>query len=276
MDPDALSGSRADLAGALRRLRTEAGLSGSRLAGRASMSQSKISKIENGKIVPSVIDVDRILKALNVSGDEADELLGLVRLANTEFHDDRSSLRRGLHFRQDDLAALEESAEETRYFLPAMITGLLHTPDYATASLGSVHVDFSLALAKRLERQQILFDEKHRFRFLLTEAAVRWPLCTPPQMAAQVDRISDLSRLPNVSVGVLPLVKRVPETPLNTFTVYDTRLVTAETLGGLIVMRDPRDVAFHLDVFVRFASHALVEDEAREFLAAVAQEFRSA
>jgi hypothetical protein len=30
------------------------------------MSQSKISRIENGRLLPSVVDVDRILRALGV------------------------------------------------------------------------------------------------------------------------------------------------------------------------------------------------------------------
>ena len=62
--------------------------------------------------------------------------------------------------------------------------------------------------------------------------------------------------------------------PLNTFTVYDERLVTAETFTGAVVMRDPHDVAFHLDLFARFADAALFADAARERLAEWAAIFR--
>jgi hypothetical protein len=63
--------------------------------------------------------------------------------------------------------------------------------------------------------------------------------------------------------------------PLNTFTVYDERLVTAETFTGAMVMRDPNDVMFHLDLFARFEAAARPGDAAREELAKWAAEFRS-
>lgn len=55
---------RSDLAKALRSLRKAAGLSGDRLAAKTHMSQSKISQIESGKVVPSLLDVERVLHAL--------------------------------------------------------------------------------------------------------------------------------------------------------------------------------------------------------------------
>jgi len=42
------------------------GLGGERLAARCGLSQSKISRIERGETLPSVLDVQRILSALDV------------------------------------------------------------------------------------------------------------------------------------------------------------------------------------------------------------------
>lgn len=64
-DPDGLGRSKQDLAETIRALRKRAGLSGERLARCCNMSQSKISKIETGKITPSLTDVECILLALN-------------------------------------------------------------------------------------------------------------------------------------------------------------------------------------------------------------------
>jgi transcriptional regulator with XRE-family HTH domain len=262
-DPDELADRRSDLATALRRLRRESGLSGARLAARVAMSQSKISKIENGRLTPTVFDVDRILKALNVPQDIIEHLLGLARLANTHFHDVRSSQRRGLHYRQQELAALEAAASTTRYFLPVMITGLLHLPEYAARSFGTTAGDQTQAIARRLDRQKVLRDDTKSFIFLLTEAAVRWPLCPPSVMASQVDRLISVSQFPTVTMGIIPFTTEVPDSPLNTFTVYDDRIVTAETVGGLVVMRDPRDVVLHLEAFAFFHRYALLDDDAR-------------
>ncbi len=93
-------------------------------------------------------------------------------------------------------------------------------------------------------------------------------------MALQLDRLASLSYLSNIQLGIIPVTERPPRGPLNTFTVYDERLVTAETFTGAVVMRDPRDVAFHIDLFRRFAAIALFGDDARERLAEWTADFR--
>jgi hypothetical protein len=93
------------------------------------MSQSKVSRIETGHLLPSVVDVDRMLQALDVDQATRAELLTLARVANAQYQDVRASVRRGLHHRQRDLAALEKQATQMRHFLPALITGLLQGPE---------------------------------------------------------------------------------------------------------------------------------------------------
>jgi ribosome-binding protein aMBF1 (putative translation factor) len=57
---------RQDLASSLHDLRKASGLSGDRLARRCGMSQSKVSRIETGRLQPSVVDVEQVLTALEV------------------------------------------------------------------------------------------------------------------------------------------------------------------------------------------------------------------
>jgi transcriptional regulator with XRE-family HTH domain len=275
-EPEELGQRKDDLALALREARKLAGLTGDRLAARCGISQSKISKIETGKVLPSATDVERILSALRVSEARQRELATLARLANTEFQSVRASLQRGLHQKQRELAALEADAEHIRFFLPLMITGLLQTPEYARASLANFPGDHPQAIAKRLDRQAQLYDASKRFTFVLTEAAVRWQLCEPRIMAAQMDRLVSLSTLPNIRMGIIALGTYVPDGALNTFTLYDERIATAETFGGVIMMRDPRDVAYHLELFAFFEQYAVFGDNARSLLASYAGSFRSA
>ena len=208
LDPEQAGHDRQSLASALRDLRRAAGLSGERLARRCHMSQSKVSRIENGRLLPSVVDVDRILRALGVDQATSGELLALARVANTEYQDIRASVRRGLHHRQRELAALEAGASQMRHFLPALITGLLQTPEYMRAAMDTpvepAAGDTTTAIALKLERQAILHDKSKHFEFLLTESALRWQLCEPSVMAVQLDRLVSLSRLPNIRIGVLP------------------------------------------------------------------------
>jgi transcriptional regulator with XRE-family HTH domain len=246
------------------------------LSARCGISQSKISKLETGKVGATVTDVERILTALGARQDLTDELLALARLANTEYENTRSSLRRGLYRKQRELAALEADSAHIRFFLPTMITGLLHTPEYARASLGVFPGDTAQAITKRLDRQATLYNRAKRFTFILTEAAVRWRLCEPAVMAVQMGRLASLSELPNIRLGIIPPEVIIPDGPLNTFTVYDDRIATAETFGGVIMMRDPRDVADHLELFAFFERYAVFDDDVRALLERYAHNFRQA
>lgn len=122
-EPEELGQRKDELASALRDARRGVGLTGERLAARCGISQSKISKIETGKVLATITDVERILNALGTSQDRTAELMALARLANTEFQSVRASLKRGLHQKQRELAALEADTLHIRFFLPLMITG---------------------------------------------------------------------------------------------------------------------------------------------------------
>jgi hypothetical protein len=201
-----------------------------------------------------------------VPGPIVDEISALARLANTEFQSDRSMVRRGLHHKQQELAILERTTTQFRYFLPVMLTGLLQTPDYLRAALSNLPGDHSLQIDLKLERQAILSDLSRSFTFLLTEAAVRFRPDPAALMVEQIDRLLQLSKSPNLRLGVIPEGRVVPRGPMNTFTVYDDRLVTAELFNGVIVMRDPRDIAFHRDLFSFFEQYASFGEDARHRL----------
>jgi hypothetical protein len=74
-------------------------------------------------------------------------------------------------------------------------------------------------------------------------------------------------------VAVLPNSVTVPGVPLNIFVVYDERLVTVELFSGEVVLRDPRDVAYHIELFEFFKARALHGDDAVEFFRSLAAEF---
>lgn len=243
------------------------------------MSQSKISRIETGRLLPSVVDVQQILTALGVDHSTRQQLLALARVANTEYQDIRASVRRGLHHRQKELAALEANATQVRYFLPALITGLLQTPEYLRQALSSpvdpaAGADRSRSIAAKLARQSILHDRTKCFDFLLTEGAVRWQLCDPHSMAAQLDHLISVSHLSTVRIGIVPQRARVPDGPMNSFVIYDARLVTIELFTGQLALRDPKDIDHYHALFNFFTSHALWADDARSHLHALAEAFR--
>ncbi|TDU02487.1 helix-turn-helix protein [Streptomyces sp. 846.5] len=265
-DPNELGRSKQDLAEKLRDLRKRAGLTGEALARLCNVSQSKISKIETGKTTPSLTDVECILRAVGAPVEMVQEITALARLASTEWQDKRSSWRRGIEKRQAELAALESSATHLRYFLPSMITGLLATPEYIRASLAHTPGDVSGTVARKIDRQAILYDTSKNFTFILSEQAVKWAIMPARVMSVQVDRMISLSHLSNIQLGVIPYGTIATRGPMNTFTVYDDRLATAETFTGRMVFQDARDVRQHLDLFALFEEVAVFGSAARDFL----------
>jgi hypothetical protein len=89
-------------------------------------------------------------------------------------------------------------------------------------------------------------------------------------------RLVSLSELPNIRIGIIPLGRYIPDGALNTFTVYDERIATAETFGGVIMMRDPRDVTYHLELFAFFERYAAFDSDGRALLESYANIFRAA
>ncbi|WP_447039372.1 helix-turn-helix domain-containing protein [Streptomyces sp. DSM 118878] len=265
-EPERLGQSRSDLAEALRSLRKRAGKTQTWLARRCNMSQTKVSNMESGKLTPAIVDVELILEALGADDPADSQILDLVRTANTEWQDHWSSRRRGLDKKQSELARIETVTTEFRFFLLSAVTGLLATPEYVRASIADTPGDQSKTIAKKLERQSILYDSSKSFTFLLTEQAVRWPLLPPLAMAMQLDRLASVSRIPSVRLGVIPLAGHISEMPLNTFTVYDRRLATVETGTGALILRDHRDVNAYRENFERYESYAVFGDECRELL----------
>lgn len=266
------------MAEALRDLRRASGLSGERLALRCNMSQTKISRIETGRALPTVIDVDRILKALVVPDEVADELLRLARRANVDYASWRAYARVGLYHKQAELKSLESSSRVMRHFLPAIPTGLLHVREYATETLAPTVTsdparDVARAVQARMDRQAILEDTSRSFCFLMTEQAVKWQRASTEAMAAQCAHMAEVNRKSNVEIGILPQDVRVPGTPMNIFVVYDDRLVTIELFSGEVVLRDPQDIAQHRNLFDLFWSHALTDDDASTFLEEAADGF---
>lgn len=280
IEPNRQQADRRNLADVLREVRRAAGLSGERLAARCGISQSKISRIETGRTLPSVADVDRILTALDVPQDSARQLLALARAANVDFTSSRAIARLGLDHRQRDLTALIESARVYRQFLPAIPPGFLQVRPYAERVMtpvvpSSPARDMRKAVRARMEMRSVLDDESRRFVLLMTEQAVRWNYAGKEVMAQQIAHLAREATRPNVDLALLPHAAEVPKAPANIFVVLDDRLVHVELFNGSVTFRDPREVQYHLELFEFFYSHALTGDDAIAFLKVVADEFRS-
>ena len=270
---------RADLGSALRSLRAERGLTADRLAVRVHMSPAKLSKIENGRVTPSALDVERILTALDVGSDVRDEVIQLAQAASTDYRTWREYRRLGLSLKQREIAALEAQTRYLRMFQHALIPGLLQIGPYMSAVLSMDNPErdeVARVVEERQQRTAALADEARQFVLITTESALRWRVADNQVMSDQLDHLLTVSSMPNVRLGVVPLAVRAHEVPLTSFCLYDDRLCTVETFSGEVIFRDPRDVAIHQETFRRFEQLAVFDDLARALLGTVGMQYRMA
>jgi len=281
LEPGHRDDTRLSLAEALRTLRRTVGITSEGLADRTGISQSKISKIETGKFVPSIADVQRIIHALEVDREYAAELLDRARVGTIEYEPYRAARRRGIGTVQRELAAIERSSTYIRHLLPTMITTLLQTPAYAHQwSIGSVDSRLTAetcagVVADKIARQLVLSDTTKRFSFVFAESALRARMVGAADMATQLDKIVSIAASPTVSVAVVPLATQVPGIPICTTMMYDEQLVQIVTASGLVALRNPHDVAYYLAQFDVYRSYALKGREASGFIRGIADEFRA-
>jgi len=263
---------------ALRALREASGKDAKAVARSALMSPSKLSKIEHARLLPSAADVERILTAIGVSTAIKDEYTEVARAATTEATAWRLLRRAGLHKGQYATMALEAQMTSLRLFQPALVPGLLQTPEYIRAVLRRHELSeevLARTISGRLERQAVLFDSSKTLRFVLTETVLRWKIVSPSMMAAQLDRIISLSRLSHVDIRVVPLAARQKDIANHAFVIRDERMVTVETVHAEIVVTDPRDVALYLRKFDGFALLALSGNDMRALLEHIRDDFLS-
>ncbi|GAA0951739.1 helix-turn-helix transcriptional regulator [Streptomyces asiaticus] len=267
---------RGELGAALRALRLASGKEAKTVARSAVMSTSKLSKIETGKVAPSVVDVESILVALGVSEEVKVKYLEVVRAETTETTAWRLVRRLGVHKAQQQTRALESRMKLLQLFQPALVPGLLQTPEYIRAVLTRHDLSeetLTRTTTARLERQQVLYDDAKSLRFVVTENVLRWRIVSPSRMAEQLDRLISVSRLPNIDLRVVPFSMAQRDIANHAFVIRDKRTVTVETIHAELVVTDPRDVSQYVDKFERFASTALCGDGMRRMIEDVRNDF---
>ncbi|MEU3354300.1 helix-turn-helix transcriptional regulator [Streptomyces sp. NPDC037389] len=266
---------RGQLGAALRALRQESGKEAKTVARSAVMSTSKLSKIETGKAAPSPADVERILTAIGVSDEVKAEYLEVARAESTEATAWRLVRRMGVHKAQEQTRSLETQMAVLRLFQPALIPGLLQTPEYIRAILARHNLGeevLTRTISARIDRQQVLYDSAKELHFIITESVLRWRIVSAARMSEQLDRLVSLSRLPNIDVRVVPLSAPQQDIANHAFVIRDDRTVTVETIHAEIVVTDPRDVSLYIEKFERFASTALSGDDMRAMLVRIRDE----
>jgi transcriptional regulator with XRE-family HTH domain len=245
----------------LRELREQAGLTGKQLAGPLSWQTSKVSKIENGHQKPSVADIEAWTKATN-SEDQKSALLASLQTLEIQQAEWQRILRGGVRPRQNALAELDQKTRLFRVFESTVIPGLLQTSEYARARFAeAIRVlklpnDINDAVEGRMKRQDIFYRPDKRFHFVLTEAALRFRLCSIPVMLGQLDRLVSLSALPNVKLGIIGFETQYTASPWHGFWLYDEDKVLVETYSAAFNLAQPQELELYSSIFNELAAVA--------------------
>jgi transcriptional regulator with XRE-family HTH domain len=259
----------------LRELRADAGLSGSRAAAAAGLSQPRISRIESGVSVATETEIRTLCRLYKAPAATRRELLRAAEDMRAEVKPARVAIQRGTaHKLQERIARIEADSAEIGVYQPALVPGLLQTPRYMRAVFSDggdiTGEDLERSVEARSARTAVL-NSRRQFTFIMAEGALRWQAMNPEVMAEQLDHLATLAS--RLRIGVIPWTRPATVFTTHGFSIYDRRTVILGTRTGTSFITSTRDVADYVKLFDALEALAEFGDEAAAACAAMAQEY---
>jgi Domain of unknown function (DUF5753)/Helix-turn-helix domain len=260
----------------LRRLREEKGISRADAGYTIRASESKMSRLELGRVAFKERDISDLLVYYGVNDPERrDEVLRLVREANRpswwrEFDDVMPQYLQ-------NYIGLEEAASTLRTYEIHFVPGLLQTPDYARAVLSSTVPpltgrDLERAVTLRLTRQLVLERERPLTVWaVVDESALRRRVGDRATHRAQLEHLVELAERPSIAVQVLPTETGLHAGggPFSILRFDDPGLpdvVYVESLVGASYVDKGEYVERYAEVLNRLSVKSLTPDESLTFI----------
>jgi hypothetical protein len=266
----------------LRRLRKGSNVTRETAGWEIRASESKISRMELGRVPFKERDIEDLLTLYGVADDERAALLMLARQANAP----------GWWQRFADIVppwflaylGLEEAASLIRSYETHFIPGLLQTPDYARAVIQQGHAGASPAeIDRRIElrrrRQSVLTRPNPPLVWaVLDEAVLHRQIGGRDVMRAQIEALIEASHLPNVRLQIVPFragphaAAGFPFVVLRFADLEIPDVVYVEQLTSALYLDKPGDVDHYVFTLERACldaeppdrTHALLRDIGRE------------
>ncbi|EST38985.1 hypothetical protein N566_04560 [Streptomycetaceae bacterium MP113-05] len=194
----------------LRRLREARGVTREAAGWSIRASESKISRMELGRVGFKARDVEDLLTLYGVTetGDR-EPLLDLARDANKAgWWHSYSDVLPGWF---QTYVGLEGAASHINTYEVQYVHGLLQTEEYARAVVTSGRTglpdeEVERRVALRMERQRLLLgDSPPQFVCVLDESALRRPFGSTAVMERQLEHLAELSERDNVTLRIFPL-----------------------------------------------------------------------
>lgn len=226
-----------------------------------SWQPSKVSKIENGKQAPTDDDIKVWTRVTNTE-HETEALLASLHTLEVQHAEWQRVLKAGMVGHQLELSEQDAKTKLYRSFEPAVVPGLLQTPEYARAlfsravTVHKVPNDVNDAVAKRMQRQEMLYRTDKAFHFVITDSTLRNRVCSVDILLGQLDRLVSLTSLRNVRLGVIGYETQYVIDPRHGFMLYNSDLVRVETYSAELNLRQPYEIELYTSTFDRLAAVA--------------------
>jgi transcriptional regulator with XRE-family HTH domain len=194
----------------LRLLRDRSGMTADEVGRHLGCTNSKISRMENGKRAVGKQDFDLLMELFDVEGEKLEELTALMVRGRQRLPPWWQAYNDVISANYAEFLAYEADARLCYEYQPVFVPALLQTPDYARAvtavgfaALGPDQVDALVEV--RMRRQERLREETPLVaEYVVTEAALRFQIGGADAMRAQLRHLREVVTLPNVSLSVLP------------------------------------------------------------------------
>ncbi|MEU6537961.1 helix-turn-helix transcriptional regulator [Streptomyces sp. NPDC047000] len=266
----------------LRRLRELRGMTAEEVAERLLVSQSKISRLENGRRSISQRDVRDLCGVYEVEDQRVvDSLMEMAR----------DSRQQGWWHAFGDIPysvyiGLETDAESLRVYEPQIVTGLLQTRAYAEALVQGAlpetsPADIEKRVQVRMRRQERIAAEPNPLRLwlVLDESALRRVVGDRTVMREQLEYLLDMTRLPHVTVQVLPFDAGAHPGLNGQYAILefadaaDSSVVYLEGVTSDLYLEKAHDVQKYAVMYEHLRAQSLSVDQSRQYIADVAKEY---
>ncbi|MFF1548693.1 helix-turn-helix domain-containing protein [Streptomyces sp. NPDC058291] len=264
----------------LRRLRELKGMTAEEVAERLLVSQSKISRLENGRRSISQRDVRDLCGVYEVEDQRmVDSLMEMAKDSRQQgwwhaFGDVPYSVYIGL----------ETDAASLRVYDPQVVPGLLQTRQYAEALISgalpeTAHTEIEKRVQVRMRRQERVSSGENPLRLwsVMDESALRRVVGSRELMREQLEHLVEQSQLPHVTVQVIPFdmgahpglngqyaILEFPDTA-------DSSVVYIEGVTSDLYLEKPNDVQKYSVMYEHLRAQALNVDQSRQFIADIAK-----
>jgi transcriptional regulator with XRE-family HTH domain len=266
----------------LRRLRESKGMSRDDAGYTIRASGSKISRLELGRVGFKLRDVEDLLTLYGVEeGEDRTVLLALAEQANAPgwWHKYGDVLPEWFQV----YVGLEEAAKLIRTYEVQFVPGLLQTEEYvraiATRHLSVSPEEVERRVALRMTRQQVLTRPiPPRLWVVIDEAALRRHVGGRDVMRGQLERLIEASKLPNVTLQILPFSVGSHSAEAGAFTILRfpdsdmPDIAYLEQLTSAIYLDKPDEVEQYLEAMERLCIESEKPENTVELLSRILQE----